>query len=153
RVVGVVRAKREAKEREALLTGIFQRGFSLVDRQPKLGHHPLRPRQRLGRTTVAEDDEVVGIGDNMSAEVFTASALTPMFQEPVHVDVGEQGACNTTLGVPRLFLLPPTMRRFPLPSRSSIGAFNHSLISRSTEPSATRRATDLNRSSCGTTSV
>src|SRR5215831_14188533 len=41
------------------------------------------------------------------------------------------------------------MRRFPSPSRSSIGAFNHSLISRSTCPSAMRRATDLRRSSCG----
>jgi len=31
-----------------------------------------------------------------------------------------------------LFLLPPTIRRFPSPSRSSIGAFSHNLISRST---------------------
>ena len=41
------------------------------------------------------------------------------------------------------------MRRFPLPSRSSIGAFSHSLISRSTSPSAMRRATDFISLLCG----
>jgi hypothetical protein len=45
--------------------------------------------------------------------------------------------------------LPPLMRRSPSPSRSSIGAFNHSLISRSTCRSTMRRATDLRRSECG----
>src|SRR5262249_11140075 len=42
RVVGVVRAERVAKEVEAFLTGIPQRGFRLVDRQPELGHYLLR---------------------------------------------------------------------------------------------------------------
>jgi hypothetical protein len=54
-------------------------------------------RQRLGRTTAAEDDEVVGVGDNMGTESFAASAETPVLQEPVHVDVGEQRAGDPTL--------------------------------------------------------
>ena len=89
--------ERVAKEVEALLSGIPQRGLGLVDGQPELGHHRLRPRQRLGRTTAAEDDEVVGIGDDMGTERFAASALTPMLQEPVHVDVGEQRARDAAL--------------------------------------------------------
>src|SRR5208282_6488376 len=51
-------AERVAKEVEALLAGVFQRGFRLVDGEPELGHHRLRPRQRPGRMTAAEDDEV-----------------------------------------------------------------------------------------------
>src|SRR6516164_9417344 len=62
--------------------------------------------------------------------------------------LASSGLATPPCGVPRLFLLPPTICRFPSPSRSSIGAFSHSLISRSTAPSATRRATDLSRSSC-----
>jgi len=57
---------------------------------PSLGHH--RPRQRLRRTTAAEDDEVVGIGDDAGLECLATSAQTPVLQEPVHVDVGEQRA-------------------------------------------------------------
>ena len=57
---------------------------------PSLGHH--RPRQRLRRTTAAEDDEVVGIGDDAGSECIATPAQTPVLQEPVHVDVGEQRA-------------------------------------------------------------
>jgi hypothetical protein len=32
------------------LPGVLQRGLGLVERQPELGHHPLGPRQCLGRT-------------------------------------------------------------------------------------------------------
>src|SRR5260370_30942465 len=76
---------------------------------------------------------------------------TPVQNGPVKAEVTffVQGVSTPPCGVPRLFLLPPSIRRLPSPSRSSIGAFSHSLISRSTAPSATRRATDLRRSSCG----
>src|SRR5262249_22473450 len=105
RVVGVVRAKRVAKEVEAFLTGIPQRGFRLVDRQPELGHYPLRPRQRLGRTTAAKDDEAVGIGDDMGTERLATTASTPVLQEPVHVDMGEQWARDAALRRAALVLL------------------------------------------------
>src|SRR5512145_850193 len=95
--VGIVRSERVAKEIEALLSGIPQRGLGLVDCQPELGHHRLCPRQRLGRTTAAEDDEVVGIGDDMGTERLAASAATPVLEEPVHIDVGEQRARDTAL--------------------------------------------------------
>ena len=39
-----MRAERVAKEVEAFPSGISQRSFRLVDRQPELGHHRLRPR-------------------------------------------------------------------------------------------------------------
>jgi hypothetical protein len=85
-----MRAERVAKERKALLTGISQRGLRLIERQPELCHHFFRPRQRLGRTTAAEDDEVVGVRDDMSLEHFATSASTPVLQESIYVDVGEQ---------------------------------------------------------------
>jgi len=94
RVVGVVWAKRVSKEREALPAGISQRSLGLIERQPELRHHLLRPRQRLTRTTAAEDDEVVSVGDDVSAEGFATPASTPVLQEPVHVDVGKQRACH-----------------------------------------------------------
>ena len=56
-----VRAERVAKEVEALLASVPHRGFRLVERQPELRHHRLRPRQSLRRAAAAEDDEVVGI--------------------------------------------------------------------------------------------
>jgi hypothetical protein len=59
------------------------------------------------------------------------------------------GLTTPPCGVPRLLFLPPLMRRFPLPSRSSTGVRSHSLISHSTCLSTMRRATDLRRSECG----
>src|SRR2546429_6884304 len=63
--------------------------------------------------------------------------------------LASNGLATPPCGVPRALLLPPLMRRFPSPSRFSIGAFSHSLISRSTAPSAIRRATDFINSLCG----
>ena len=40
-----------------------QRGLCLVEREPELGHHRLRPRQSLSRASATEDDEVVSIRD------------------------------------------------------------------------------------------
>src|SRR3954449_3161790 len=70
-----------AKEVEALASGILHRGFRLVERQPEFRHYRLRPRQRLLRVSAAEDDEVVGIGDDVRMERFAASRRTPMLQE------------------------------------------------------------------------
>ena len=67
-VVWMVRAKRIAEKVEALPPGILQRGFALVDRQPDLGHHRLRPCQSLGRVTATEDDKVVSIGNDVGTE-------------------------------------------------------------------------------------
>src|ERR1700675_5670 len=39
-----MRAERVAEEVEAFLSGVSQRSFRLVDRQPELGHPRLRPR-------------------------------------------------------------------------------------------------------------
>ena len=56
---------------------------------------------------------------------------------------------DSPCGVPRELLLRPLIRRVPSLSRSSIGAFSHSLISHNTWLSTMRRATDLRRASCG----
>lgn len=53
--------------------------------------------KRLSRTTATEDDEVVGERDNVGTERFTRAAQTPVFQEPVHIDVGEQRTRDTAL--------------------------------------------------------
>src|SRR5437899_1516330 len=42
--------------------------------------------------------------------------------------LASSGLATPPCGVPHALLLPPLMRRFPSPSRSSIGAFSHSLI-------------------------
>src|SRR5271165_7213553 len=86
-----------AEEIEALIPSVPHRGFRLVERQPELRHHRFRPRQSLLRAAAAEDDEVVGVRDDVSPERFAASAETPMLQEAVHVDVGEQGARDPAL--------------------------------------------------------
>ena len=75
---------------KGLLTGVPHRGLRLVKGQPESRHHRLRPRQSLVRATAAEDDEVVGARDDVSTERFTPCGLTPMLQETVHVDVGQQ---------------------------------------------------------------
>ena len=92
-----MRSERIAKEVDAVLPGISQRGLGLVECQPELRHHRLRPRQSLGRATAAEDDEVVGIGDDVGTERFAAFGQPPILQEPVHVDVGEQRARDAAL--------------------------------------------------------
>lgn len=56
-------SERVPKKVKAFQSGILHRGFSLVERQPKLDHHRFRPRQCLLRVAAAENDEVVGIGD------------------------------------------------------------------------------------------
>src|SRR5438876_9869276 len=63
--------------------------------------------------------------------------------------LASNGLATPPCGVPRVLLLPPLMRRVPSPSCSSIGAFSHSLINRSTCRSTIRRATDLRSSQCG----
>jgi hypothetical protein len=86
-----------AKKAEALPPGVLQRGLRLVERQPELRHHRLRPRQSLGRATATEDDEIVGVVNNVSAESFAPSARAPVLQKAVHVDVGEQRAHDPAL--------------------------------------------------------
>ena len=44
-----VRAERVAREVEGLAEGIPNRGLRLVESEPQLGHHLLRPRQSLSR--------------------------------------------------------------------------------------------------------
>ena len=118
--------------------------------EPELGHHRRHPRQRLGGTAATEDDEVVGIGDDMSTERIRRAALRQVLQEPVHVDVGEQWAATAALR--RAAACCPCRRScagFRLHRAPRSVAFSHILMRRSTFRSTTRRATDLRRSECG----
>lgn len=45
--------------------------------------------------TAAEDDEVIGIRDDVRAERLSPSTETPMLQESVHVDDREQRTDDT----------------------------------------------------------
>ena len=60
-----MRSERVAEEVEALLAGVFQRSLGLVESEPELRHRIAHPRQRLGGTAATEDDEIIGIGDDM----------------------------------------------------------------------------------------
>jgi hypothetical protein len=42
--------------------------------------------------TATEDNKVVGVGDDMGTERIAAAGQTPVLQESVHVDIGEQRA-------------------------------------------------------------
>src|SRR5262249_39841761 len=92
-----VRPKRVAQEVEAFLPGIPQRSLGFIECQPKPCHRSPRPRQGLSRTSTAEDDEVVGIRDDVRSERFPAPGQPPVLQEPVHVDVGKQWARDAAL--------------------------------------------------------
>ena len=76
-----VRAERVAKEVEALAPSIPNRGLRLVEGEPEPGHHLPRPRQSLGRVTAAEDDEVVGIGDDVGPIGVAPSARRQCFRK------------------------------------------------------------------------
>src|SRR5262249_57379350 len=77
-----VRSERVAQEVEAFLPSILQRGLGFVECQPKPPHHSLRPRQGLSRTSTAEDDEVVGIRDDVRSERFPPPPPPPPLPPP-----------------------------------------------------------------------
>src|SRR5580698_10893636 len=93
-----VRAEAVTQEVEPFLPCIAQAGFRPVPAQPKTCHHAIRPRHGLGRMSTAENDEVVRIVDDMRLPSLAPAALTPVFQEAVHVEVGDQRTDNATLG-------------------------------------------------------
>src|SRR6516165_12205002 len=88
----MVRAEAVAKKVEAFASGVPDRGLRLVEDKSEFGHHSAGPRQRLGRVTTAENDEVVGIGDDVRSVDFSSSGAAPMLREAVHVQIGEQWA-------------------------------------------------------------
>src|SRR5262245_40002239 len=92
-----MRSERVAQEVEALLPSILQRSLGFVEYQPEPRHRSPRPRQGLGRISTTEDDEVVGIRDDVRSERLPAPGQPPILQEPVHVDVGEQWARDAAL--------------------------------------------------------
>src|ERR1019366_2726596 len=59
------RAPGITQEVEPVRPCVAQPGLGPVQGQSKTRHHPVRPRQSLSRVTTAEDDEVVGIIDDM----------------------------------------------------------------------------------------
>ena len=63
--------------------------------------------------------------------------------------LASKGSHDGALAVPGALLLPPLMPRFPFSSRSSTGAFSHSLMSHSTCRSTIRSTTNLRTSECG----
>ena len=81
----MVRAEAIAKEVEALAPGIPDRGLRFVEGEPELGHRPPRPRQRLGRMSAAENDEIVGVRDDLGLIGLSCLGAAPMLEEAVHV--------------------------------------------------------------------
>ena len=66
----VMWSERVPKKVEAFLPGVLQRGLGLVDGQPESGHHTSRPLQSRVRIPTAENDKVIGIGDDLRRERF-----------------------------------------------------------------------------------
>src|SRR5580692_1633 len=80
--------------------------------------------------TAAEDNEVIGVRDDLRPERFTASGQPPMLQEPVHVQVGQQRTDDTTLR--RAALAPFASSQAP--SSVSIPLLNRRLQPQLDEP-------------------
>jgi hypothetical protein len=110
----VARSQRVAKEIEALPPCVLDRGLRLVQRQPEFRHRRSCPDQRLVRVAATEDNEIVGVGDDMRAKSFAASAEPPMLEETVHVDVGEQGTHDAALRRAARVTLASTHSPFPI---------------------------------------
>src|SRR3954454_3417167 len=108
-----MRSERISEKVEPLRPGVPQRGLHLIECQPELRHHRLCPCQSLRRIPLAEDDEVIGIVDDVRTERLAAAAASPMLEEAVHVDVGKQRARDTALRSAAFAGLAPT--RAPLP--------------------------------------
>src|SRR3954453_1850068 len=112
----VVRSKRISKKVEPLVPSVPDRGLCLVQRQPQPVHHLSRPRLGLFRMFAAENDEVIGIGDDMGSIGCVPSALSPVLQEAVHVEVGQHWANHSSHNGAKLpFDLTITIPRGRLP--------------------------------------
>src|SRR5882757_4887818 len=67
----------------------FHGSLRLVQGQAQPLHRTPGPRQGFGRMTAAEDDEVVGVVDDVRGQLATLFADLPVLQEAVHVEVGK----------------------------------------------------------------
>ncbi len=74
----VMRAEAITKKVEAFAPGIPDRSLRPVEGEPKLRHHPACPRQRLGRVSATEDDEILGIGDDVCSVDLPSLGAAPM---------------------------------------------------------------------------
>src|SRR5689334_25403577 len=100
--------KRISKKVEPFVPNVSDRGLCLVERQPQPVHHLSRPRLGLVRMSAAENDEVIGIGDDMGSIGCVPSALSPVLQEAVHVEVSQHWAGDTPLRRAAGAVSPPT---------------------------------------------
>src|SRR6202011_2306200 len=78
-------------------------------------------------------------GDGKRRMRFTACSEPPMFQETVHVDVGEQWACDAALRRAAGVALPTTHAPLPV----TIPFLDRRFQPQLDQPSAIRRATDF----------
>src|SRR6202042_73649 len=115
-----VRAEAVTQEVEPFLPCIAQTGFRPVQGQPQTRHHTIRPRQRLGRMAPAEDDEVVCVVDDMRLPGLASAALTPVFQETIHVEIGDQWTDHASLGCAMFVGFPA----FHAPLAIPVGGFH-----------------------------
>src|SRR5271166_93416 len=90
-----------AEEVETVRAGVLQRSLGLVDQKPEPGHDRARPRQSLGRVSAAEDDEVVGVVDQMRAKRRLAFLQTPKLEEAESAAVDQAVAERSGRGAGR----------------------------------------------------
>src|SRR5262249_43077427 len=111
-----------AQEVERLFSGMTEARLGGVNRQAELLQPTRHLRQACFRLAPAgaEDDEVIGIGDDL-AQPFTRPRLPPVAQKTVDVHVGQQRRDTATWGSPPLALLaachPPVPPLVPLFNR------------------------------------
>src|SRR3954454_21626394 len=89
--------QRISKKGEPLVPSVPDRGLCLVERQRQPVHHLFRPRLGLVRIPAAENDEVIGTGDDRGSIGCVTSALSPVLQKAVHVEISQHWANNTGL--------------------------------------------------------
>src|SRR5213593_2164934 len=89
-----------AQEVKPLALCVPDTRLAVVEGQTQLLHRPSRPRQRLGRMTATEDNEVVRVGDDARLILVPLPALTPGPEIAMHVNIGEQRTGDPTLRGP-----------------------------------------------------
>src|SRR5579875_3367229 len=105
--------ERVSQKVKTLPPAIPKLGLRLVQGQAQARHHLPRPIARLGRMAASEDHEIVRVVDNFRLKSFSPSGDSPVLQEPIHVEVGEQGAGNPALRSSTAAL--STSRHSPIP--------------------------------------
>src|SRR6516164_6189662 len=89
-------------------------GLGFVQSESDPSHRLPRPFQSFGRTTAAQDNQIIGIVDESRSKLFLFVLPPPVLEKTVHIEVGEQRADYSALRTAHLASLPTPHSPFSL---------------------------------------